>query len=197
VHDEQTVNRIRKIAWASIFHLMSPCLRVHASMSSCACLRVHVSMSPFFHVSMSRCIHVSVSMFPRLHLHGSVSHCLHVYVHVYVSMFPKFRKRKTELMGNGNIHLFAADGKRKRQISVCLLQTETEKGRVSSIVGKRQTIIDDSCLSKCAPLGQFVTSGLKCLSFLWSVVLYSPLFTTTWAQGRLQRYRVFKINGRP
>jgi hypothetical protein len=45
---------------------------------------------------------------------------------VHVSKFPEFRKRKTELTENGNFRLFAANGKRKRQTSICLLQMETE-----------------------------------------------------------------------
>ncbi len=77
-HDEQTVNGIRKIAWASVFHFifceklqnppiyfnsMSPCpcscLHVHVSMSPC----VHVFMCPCLHISMCPCLYVSMSMF--------------------------------------------------------------------------------------------------------------------------------------
>jgi hypothetical protein len=40
-------------------------------------------------------------------------------------------------MENGNFRLFSANGKRKWQTSVCLLQTETENGRLFSLIGKR------------------------------------------------------------
>jgi hypothetical protein len=46
--------------------------------------------------------------------------------------------RNTELMENSYFRLFTANGKRKRQISVCLPQTETEK-RKFGFIG-RQTI---------------------------------------------------------
>ncbi len=73
LHDEQTVNRLRKIAGLPVSVCcvsMTPC--VYAFMSPC----LHVSMSPWFHVSMSS------------------SPCLHV----HVSTFSEFRKRKTELI---------------------------------------------------------------------------------------------------
>ncbi len=98
------------------------------SMSPCPCLhvRVSMSMSPSLHVSMSPFLHVSMSLF-------------------YVSMFPcsismspcfRFRKQKTELTENGNLRCFAANGKRKQQTSVCLLQAETENRSLFSLVGK-------------------------------------------------------------
>jgi hypothetical protein len=40
-------------------------------------------------------------------------------------------------MKNGNFRLFAADGKLKQQIPVCLLQTKMENGSLFSLVGKR------------------------------------------------------------
>jgi hypothetical protein len=43
---------------------------------------------------------------------------------------------KTELKENGNFHLFVANGKQKRQTSICLLQTETENGSLFFLVGK-------------------------------------------------------------
>jgi hypothetical protein len=39
-------------------------------------------------------------------------------------MFLESRKRKTELIENGNVRLFAANGKRKKQTSVCFQQME-------------------------------------------------------------------------
>jgi hypothetical protein len=50
-------------------------------------------------------------------------------------MFPEFRKGKWT-NGKCNFCLFAANGKRKLQTSVCLLQTEMEKGSLFSLVGK-------------------------------------------------------------
>ncbi len=105
--DEQMVNGLRRIAWASIFRLMSPCL--------------HVSMSPF-----------SMFFFSCLH----VSSCLHV----NVAMFQKYCKGKTEQTENSNFPFFAANGKRKRQTSICLLQTETENGSQKFFFLGRQKI---------------------------------------------------------
>ncbi len=151
-HDEQTVKGLRKMAWASIFRFpfdvsmsvspclyvsMSPCLRVsmspclHVSMFPC----LHVPMSPCLHVSMSSCLHVSI--LPCLHVFTSP--CLHVFMSpcLHVSLSPCFRvfmspcpclyvsgihKRKTELMENSNFRLFYTNGKRKRQISDCLMK---------------------------------------------------------------------------
>jgi hypothetical protein len=52
-------------------------------------------------------------------------------------MFPEFHNRKTELKKNGNFLLFAANGKRNRQTSICLLQTEAEDRSLFSLVSKR------------------------------------------------------------
>jgi hypothetical protein len=87
---------------------MSPCPRLHD----------HVSMS----MSLYPCLYVHVSMYPCLHIH--------------VPMFPEFRKRKTELTDNGNLRLFAVNGKRKRQTSVYLLQTDPDNESLFSLVGK-------------------------------------------------------------
>jgi hypothetical protein len=57
-------------------------------------------------------------------------------------------------MEKGNFRLYAANGKRKRQTSVCLLQTETENISFFSMVGKQQTVIDDCCFSKRAHLAE-------------------------------------------
>jgi hypothetical protein len=48
-------------------------------------------------------------------------------------MSPYFRNLANEkgTKANGNFCLFTANGKHKRQTSVCLLQTETEKMKVS------------------------------------------------------------------
>jgi hypothetical protein len=52
-------------------------------------------------------------------------------------MFPVFSKWNTELMENENFSLFVANGKGKRQTSVCLLQTGMENGSLLSLFGKR------------------------------------------------------------
>jgi hypothetical protein len=54
-------------------------------------------------------------------------------------------KRKT---ATANFRLFAANGKREWQTSVCLLQTETENGSLFSLVC--QTLVNDCCFSKRA-----------------------------------------------
>jgi hypothetical protein len=46
-------------------------------------------------------------------------------------------------MENGDLCLFAANGKRKWQTSICLLQMEKENGSLFSFVGKRYMVIDD------------------------------------------------------
>jgi hypothetical protein len=43
----------------------------------------------------------------------------------------------SELTENGDFHLFAGNGKLKRQIFVCLLKMETENESLFSFVGKR------------------------------------------------------------
>ncbi len=110
---------------------LCPCLRV--SMSPC----LSASMSPFHHVFM---LHVYVSIFPCLHIHVSLSLrfnvsismslCLYVLMsqclNVHVSMFPEFRKWKTELKENGYFRLLSANRKWNWQTFICLLQTEIE-----------------------------------------------------------------------
>jgi hypothetical protein len=123
-HEEQTVNGLRKIAWASVFHLMSPCLLVQVSMSPCLyfcmfpCFHVHVSMFPclHFHDSMSPCLHVSMS--PCLHVSMSQrSICLCLHVSMYVS--PCFHKQKTKLFR------YHEDGSKKlnacNQLFLCMV----------------------------------------------------------------------------
>jgi hypothetical protein len=87
--------------------------KMSMSVSPCPCREcpcLHVSMSQCLHVSM---FHVCVSMFP----------CLNV------STFSEFRKLKKEVTEIGNFPVSAGNGKLKRQTSVCLSQTETEKNK--------------------------------------------------------------------
>jgi hypothetical protein len=114
LQDKQIINGLRKMVWASIYRLI---------LSPCSCLRVHVSMFMF------PCVHVLVSMSPSLHVSMS-----HVYVSVFpCSYFPFIRILITE---NGNFHLNSTNGKRKRQSSGYLLQTEMENGSLFSLVSK-------------------------------------------------------------
>jgi hypothetical protein len=124
LHDKQTVNGLKKIAWAFLFYLMSPysCLHVHVSMSPCLHVYVSLSMSP---VSMSPCLHFS--MFPSL---MSMS----PYFHVSISMSPSFHvsgipQTENETNGkwqlpfvcckwksNGKLQFFYCKQKRKTEV---------------------------------------------------------------------------------
>ncbi len=114
LHNEQMVNGLRKIAWASVFHLMSPCL--HVWMSSC----LHASMPPCLHFSMFPCLHVYVSMFQCLYIHVSTSPC----PYLYVSGIPQMENRTN---GKRQLYFVCCNKKRKWQPSIWLLQTETEQ----------------------------------------------------------------------
>jgi hypothetical protein len=78
-------------------------------------------------VSVSVCMYVHVCMY------------IHTHIHTYIGTFIQThtRTRKTELPKNGHFRLFVANGKRKRQNSVCLLQTETENRSLLTLVDKR------------------------------------------------------------
>ncbi len=136
--DRPMVNGLRKIAWASVFRLMSP---------------VSMSLFPCLHFSCP-CFHVYVSILPCLCLYFPMSPFLHVYMspclwlHVSGIQFRKRKRnwRKTQLpfvcckrkMEMANFRLFAANGKWKRQTSVCLLQTENGNGKLSFVYCKRK-----------------------------------------------------------
>jgi hypothetical protein len=122
LHNEQPVNGLGKIAWASIFHLMSP----HP------CL--NVSMSPCLYVAMSLCRYFSMSC-----LHVSTSPCF------------RFRKQKTELTekatfvcflqmdkGNGKLSLVCC--KRKQKIDVCFPWSVNDNSN-------RRVLFQQTCLS--------------------------------------------------
>jgi hypothetical protein len=144
LHDEQTVNGLRKIAWASVslFSLISPCPCLHVTTSP----RLHVTMSPCLRVSTSPCLNGSMSLclhvstYPHLHvsmspcLRVSMSPCLHVSVfpclHVHDSTFHEFHKMENRTngkrqlpfvlceykTGTANFLLFAANGNGKTDI---------------------------------------------------------------------------------
>jgi hypothetical protein len=141
---------------ASQWRLLQCGYHLHMSMSPC--FRVHVSMSPCLHVSMSPCLHVSVSMSPCACLYVSIYPCFHVYVSMapclrfHISMFPEFRKRKTELTENGKFRLFATNGKWKRYTSVCLLQKGNGKREFVFLDRQKINGIDDCCFVKPAHL---------------------------------------------
>ncbi len=63
LHNEQMVNKLRKIAWGSIICLPLDFLRKTST------FHVHVSMS---HFSMFSCLYIYDSVFPCLHFHVSV-----------------------------------------------------------------------------------------------------------------------------
>ncbi len=131
LHDEQKIKALMKIAWASVFRLMSPCLHV----SSSQCL---YSISPCFDVSvsMSPCFHVSISMFPCLNV--SMSPCL--FVSLSMSPHSCIPQMKTKLLENGNGKLPFVCCKRKRKTDVCFLWPANDKW------------IDECCFSKRAHL---------------------------------------------
>jgi hypothetical protein len=58
-------------------------------------------------------------------------------INININVYTHTNTRKSELMENGNFHLFAANRKRKQQTPVCLLQTEMENGSLLSLDGKR------------------------------------------------------------
>ncbi len=64
--NEQPVNGLSKIAWASVFRLMSRCLYV------CISVCLNVCMSPCLHGTMVPCLHVSTSPSPCLPVFMSV-----------------------------------------------------------------------------------------------------------------------------
>jgi hypothetical protein len=105
------------------------------------CFHVDVSMSPFLHVPMSLCLCLHVFMSPYLNVSMSCPP-LHI---------SGISQRKTELTENGNFRLFSANGKRKRQTSVCLLQTETENGHLFSRSAndkRKSTVGSETTLSR-------------------------------------------------
>jgi hypothetical protein len=153
-----------------------PCLNVHVSMSPCLhfymCPCVHVSMCPCVHVSMSPCLYVSISICPFLYLHVSKSSC-------HFSTFLEFCKLKMELTENGNFRLCSANGKPKRQTSVCLLQMELENARLISMVA------NDNC-------SQWLLFQQTCSSMLLSLNLMSWLFCTlSHVAGKWLMYSTF------
>jgi hypothetical protein len=107
LHNELTVNVLKKIAWAPF----------DVSMYVSQCLYLHVFMSP---ISISSCLYVHVSNSVSL-CSVSVFPCLHAYIPPCLHISPCFRKRKQELTENGNFRLFSASEKRKCKTSVCLL----------------------------------------------------------------------------
>jgi hypothetical protein len=104
LYNEQTVNGSRKIGWVSVFHFLFDFFIKHQN---------SMPMSPSLHFFMFICLHVYVSS-----SHVSLSSCLHV----HLSMFPEFHKRKTELMETAS--------------TICWLQTEHRKGKLPFVFCK-------------------------------------------------------------
>ncbi len=102
LYNENTVKRIRKILWASVFRLIflvklqnSTIFLFHVSMSMSLC--VYVSVYPCVHMYLFLCVRVSMSpcllvfMLPCLqclHVYVFVFPCVRVYTCLLVSMLP-------------------------------------------------------------------------------------------------------------
>jgi hypothetical protein len=77
--------------------------------------------------------------------------------HIYICCpFNIYSIGKFELTENGNFRLFAANGKQKRQTSVCLLRTDMENGCLFSFAGKllicnRRLLFQQTCSSMEIP----------------------------------------------
>jgi hypothetical protein len=100
LHIEQTVNKLRKIAWASVFRLKRQHIYVRY------CIYVYMYICTCVYVYMRICVYVFVYTYVYVYMNVyNVCICKHVYVYII---------RKTELTGNGNFRLFAANGKWKR-----------------------------------------------------------------------------------
>ncbi len=144
---QTSVCTMRKLAWASIFQWMSPCLHVHVFMSLCC----HVSTSPFFHLSWSPYLCHHVSMSPSSCLNVSIYPCLHV----HVSKFLKICKLKTELTENGNFQLVSATEKME-MANLRLFAVNVKGNRKLVFLGRQKTngnrVIDNCCFSKRAHL---------------------------------------------
>jgi hypothetical protein len=115
-------------------------------------------MSPC-HVSLSRCLHFSMFLCLMFMSPCLIFRCLHVSMSVLVSMCPEFRTRNYGTKGKQKLPLFAANGKRKRQTSVCFLRTDN--GSLFSLVGKTINGINDCCFRERAHLCQWITSELQ------------------------------------
>ncbi len=124
--DEQMVNRLRKIAWASV-----SVRSLYISMFKL----VHVSMSPSLHVSMSPCLYLS--MFP----------CLHASRIPQIESGSK-RKAPTSVcflqMENGNGKLLFVCCKQKWKMDICF--PWSANGR-QTIYGKRRMLFQQTCPS--------------------------------------------------
>jgi hypothetical protein len=66
-------------------------------------------------------------------------------------MFLKSSKKKTILTENSYFHFLLQTENVNGKNVVYLLQTEIKNGSLFSLVGKRSTVINDCCFSKCAP----------------------------------------------
>ncbi len=105
LHDEQMVNRLRKIAWASVFRLKWQ----------------HIYLVPF-----SRYIYGSLPFPFSIYIYTVYS--------IYIETKAYICTQKKKLMGNGNFRWIAANRKQKWHTSVSLLQMETENSNSFCLV---------------------------------------------------------------
>ncbi len=80
-----------------------------------------------------------------IHIYILISFYIHLYVYVLPFQYIQFLCIHMEngANGNGNFCLFAENGERKRQTSICYPQTpKTKNGSLFSLVSKRWTVID-------------------------------------------------------
>jgi hypothetical protein len=132
-----------RVSMFPCFHVsMTPCLNISISMSLCfhdstsSCLHVlvHAAMSSSMLPCPRPCCHVYVHVAMSLSIFLCFCPCFHVLVHLHVLITEKIRlppnsrnslpwtpycKPQSKLTENGNFHLFAANGKRKWETSVC------------------------------------------------------------------------------
>jgi hypothetical protein len=192
LHDEQTVNGLRKISFRlgrflfSVWGSMSPChvsVNVSMSMSPCPCFHVHVSMSMFpcpylhVHVSMSTCLHVSMSPCPYLYF--SISSCFHVSclsLHVSMTPSPCLHVSMTpcphvhvSMFLEFRITVNWANG--KTATSVCLLQTENGNSKLPFVCCKRKRKTEKFCFPWSA-------NDKRSSMITVSAMLYSSLCTS-------------------
>ncbi len=169
---------------------MSLCLcpNVHFSMSvsPCTCLHCHVSMS------MSPClhVHVSMSMSPGPYLHVSISPCPYLHVSGIV-------QRKNRTNRKWQLLFVCCKWKTETANFLCLLQMETENGRLFSLGGK-WTVINDCCFNNRAHLAQIsiviIYAGQQgSLPCLWPLIRLPPLTVFCVMQWRRHIFTISMI----
>jgi hypothetical protein len=123
---------------------------------------------------MENCLGLSFLFETAVHIYLCI-YVQYIYIYADVSIYLHIYIHKMELAGNDNFHLFAANGKRKQQTSVCLLLTKTENLSLFSLIGKRLTVINDCCFSKRAHISRkYIQFTLLTMRHLGSKTLNLP-----------------------